>query len=250
MLRKKNIVLNDTKADGKEIISEGDSVKLWLSEETIEKFRGTDKTITPTSSPWDRVFDVPKGASYPIQNWCLFKNRDFTPIREDAVDSITKTMTSWGKGSRAIIAVTWKTGRGHVFNLINTSNGVYLMDATANRLKPIDKSDYIKNKIDTNKSFGLIRTDSGSPDKSMVEATFEEEGEVRFALETSEGSRIRARSTPSILSYLSYFKPEKGDTFSVQRSKNNQPLEDCGKIRATGDTDDYGDSKVYWYKWI
>lgn len=38
MLRKKNIVLNDKKAAGSEKISEGDSVKLYLSEETIISF--------------------------------------------------------------------------------------------------------------------------------------------------------------------------------------------------------------------
>ena len=39
MLRKKNIVLNDKKADGNEILLAGDVIKLYLSDETIEKFR-------------------------------------------------------------------------------------------------------------------------------------------------------------------------------------------------------------------
>lgn len=38
MLRKKNITLNDCRAKGSEILSEGDIIKLWLSDETIEKF--------------------------------------------------------------------------------------------------------------------------------------------------------------------------------------------------------------------
>lgn len=38
MLRKKNITLNGRKAEGKEILSPLDSVKLFLSDETIEKF--------------------------------------------------------------------------------------------------------------------------------------------------------------------------------------------------------------------
>lgn len=38
MLRKKNITLNDKKADGKEVLSSGDTVKLWFSDETFEKF--------------------------------------------------------------------------------------------------------------------------------------------------------------------------------------------------------------------
>ena len=40
MLRKKNILLNEKKADGKEMLKQGDSIRLYLAEETIEKFRG------------------------------------------------------------------------------------------------------------------------------------------------------------------------------------------------------------------
>ena len=39
MLRKKNIKLNDKKAQGNEILKEKDSVKLFLSDETISSFR-------------------------------------------------------------------------------------------------------------------------------------------------------------------------------------------------------------------
>lgn len=40
MLRKKNITLNDKKADGSERIAEGDSVAIYFSDETLEKFMG------------------------------------------------------------------------------------------------------------------------------------------------------------------------------------------------------------------
>lgn len=40
MLRKKNIILNGKKADGTEKLTEGDSVKLFFSDETFEKFAG------------------------------------------------------------------------------------------------------------------------------------------------------------------------------------------------------------------
>ncbi|MCL1935266.1 MAG: RluA family pseudouridine synthase [Defluviitaleaceae bacterium] len=39
MLRKKNIVLNNSKATGSEILNSGDIIKLFLSEETISKFK-------------------------------------------------------------------------------------------------------------------------------------------------------------------------------------------------------------------
>ncbi len=43
MLRKKNITLNDKKAEGNEILKEGDIVKLFFSDETFEKFSGAQK---------------------------------------------------------------------------------------------------------------------------------------------------------------------------------------------------------------
>ena len=42
MLRKKNIVLNDAKASGSEILSEGDTVKFYLSDETFYRFSQKD----------------------------------------------------------------------------------------------------------------------------------------------------------------------------------------------------------------
>lgn len=40
MLRKKNITLNDKKADGSEKLNTGDIVKIWFSDETFEKMSG------------------------------------------------------------------------------------------------------------------------------------------------------------------------------------------------------------------
>lgn len=44
MLRKKNITLNDKKADGSERIAEGDSVTVYFSDETLAKFMGRKVT--------------------------------------------------------------------------------------------------------------------------------------------------------------------------------------------------------------
>lgn len=43
MLRKKNITLNDKKADGSEKLNLGDTVKIWFSDETFAKLSGTDE---------------------------------------------------------------------------------------------------------------------------------------------------------------------------------------------------------------
>lgn len=44
MLRKKNITLNKKKADGTEILTENDAVALFMSDDTIDKFRGIGAT--------------------------------------------------------------------------------------------------------------------------------------------------------------------------------------------------------------
>jgi len=45
MLRKKNITLNGAKATGNEKLTSGDHVKLFLSDETFEKFAGAQETV-------------------------------------------------------------------------------------------------------------------------------------------------------------------------------------------------------------
>ena len=59
MLRKKNITLNDKKADGSEKLNVGDTVTFWLSDETFDKFnyyyeQGTGDAV-PESGTGGRV---------------------------------------------------------------------------------------------------------------------------------------------------------------------------------------------------
>ena len=50
MMRKKNILLNDGKCAGSERLLEGDSVRVWFSEETIEKFSAAGSRETARDS--------------------------------------------------------------------------------------------------------------------------------------------------------------------------------------------------------
>lgn len=45
MLRKKNIVLNDKKADGKEKLQSEDTIKIYFSEDTLQKFEGNSNPV-------------------------------------------------------------------------------------------------------------------------------------------------------------------------------------------------------------
>lgn len=62
MMRKKNIVLNGKKVSGNEQIQQGDSIKLFLSDETIDKFMG--KSVkTDISLPYKEAYASLKGIS-------------------------------------------------------------------------------------------------------------------------------------------------------------------------------------------
>ena len=60
MLRKKNIILNGKKALGNEILSAGDTVKLFLSDETVSKFSRsrTQETYKPKSQGQGTKLDI------------------------------------------------------------------------------------------------------------------------------------------------------------------------------------------------
>lgn len=70
MLRKKNIVLNDKKAQGDELLKSGDNVKLYLADETIEKFRAAKKSVD-------------NGATFGNQGFVRDLSRDLKILYED-----------------------------------------------------------------------------------------------------------------------------------------------------------------------
>ena len=57
ILRKKNITLNDKKASGNETLVAGDLVKVWLSDETFEKFAQREEISYPSFDPEIIVYE-------------------------------------------------------------------------------------------------------------------------------------------------------------------------------------------------
>ena len=85
MLRKKNITLNGKKADGTEKLSCGDEVKLFLSDETYEKFRAKSKTVMPeafrgSEKTLRQLKDLYEDADILIINKYSISARYFLPI--------------------------------------------------------------------------------------------------------------------------------------------------------------------------
>ena len=62
MLRKKNITLNGRKAEGKESLKQGDIVKIFLADETYEKFGGRllSTKISVDVTPYVKAYETLK----------------------------------------------------------------------------------------------------------------------------------------------------------------------------------------------
>lgn len=56
MLRKKNFVLNDKKATGKEILKSGDIIKLYISDDTFEKFQTNAEVLDASINDNKKLF--------------------------------------------------------------------------------------------------------------------------------------------------------------------------------------------------
>ena len=90
MLRKKNIVLNQKKADGSEKLKTGDTIRLYLAEETIEKFRKTPEK--PAAG---------KQVKYPKLDIVYEDEKeDFDPDEADTVELINGERIPWEQVKR------------------------------------------------------------------------------------------------------------------------------------------------------
>lgn len=80
MLRKKNIVLNDKKAQGDELLSQGDVIKLYLADDTISKFRTTSKIVNNGATVGNKSFVTDLSRKLNI----LYENKDIMAVHKDA----------------------------------------------------------------------------------------------------------------------------------------------------------------------
>ncbi len=78
MLRKKNITLNGKKAEGKEMLKEGDEVKLFFAQDTFAKFAGVD-LVTEKDTEQGSI-EPPQTAEYEA---AFYKLKNIQVIYED-----------------------------------------------------------------------------------------------------------------------------------------------------------------------
>ncbi len=79
MLRKKNIVLNKNKASGSEKLMAGDTISVFMSDETIKKFRGEEKSSLPGS---EVLIDI-RTDEHTKQKYIIYKNFRIDVLYED-----------------------------------------------------------------------------------------------------------------------------------------------------------------------
>ena len=99
MLRKKNITLNDKKADGSEKLQTGDIVKIWFSDETFDKMSGENNVNTL----YHQIKNVPNNIDIVFENQDILiinkptgiksqkDSKDDVSINEMAISYLIKT---------------------------------------------------------------------------------------------------------------------------------------------------------------
>lgn len=114
MLRKKNIVLNRKKAAGKEMLKEGDTIQLFLADETIEKFCGKPKVESlDTGTDLDIVYEDENILILNKPEGMLSQKADGSDI------SLVEHIISYLIGSGQMTEDTFKTFRPSVCNRLD-----------------------------------------------------------------------------------------------------------------------------------
>lgn len=133
MLRKKNIVLNGKKSDGKETLSLGDEIKLFFADETFEKFSGTGEAFNTLE--YENAFETlsPIEIIYEDED-ILILNKPAGVLSQKAKDidhSINEWMIGYLLSGKKITASSLKTFKPSVCNRLDrNTSGMILCGKT------------------------------------------------------------------------------------------------------------------------
>lgn len=148
MLRKKNITLNSKKATGSEIVSEGDVIKFFLSEETYDKFAGRSRKSTEKETG-DTSESMNDGIC--LNGECIFENGKYSEIKTEL-----NVKSSEEKGKTGFKNAPTKESEKRHFQ-INKKDIIY------------EDRDIIL----INKPYGVLSQKADESDYSMVEALYD-----------------------------------------------------------------------------
>ena len=115
---------------------------------------GTDNDL---SDQWYKTFGLRKG-----DGWDVGKGKI-----KDTAEEIAWIMSDFGKGSRAVLSLRWKTGTGHVLNVVQTEEGTKFIDAQCKQ--EVDISVYLKQAVLKTGGVNLYRVDDTEFNEDLLE---------------------------------------------------------------------------------
>ncbi len=142
MLRKKNILLNDHKASGKEILEAGDTITIYMADSTIEKFRGVPESVKlpSVSEPERTMFD--RSVFYEDEHIILI-NKPAGVLSQRAKPndlSLVELMTDHMIRNRSITASSLETFKpGIVSRLDRNTSGIVIGGKTLPALQELNE---------------------------------------------------------------------------------------------------------------
>ena len=143
MLRKKNITINKKKATGKEIISNGDVVNIFFSDETFEKFSTNDSEL---KSCFETLSTLDLAGLQIIKETAdiLVANKPANMLSQKAADtdiSANERLIGYLIKTNQLSYEDYKTFKPSVCNRLDrNTTGLILMGKTLNGLQELSKS--------------------------------------------------------------------------------------------------------------
>lgn len=138
------------------------------------RMRGQNVTAQPNPYPDRPAFDDLSHPNAKTGIFSVYKSPDILDMSSknewDCEQKIREQMEKWGEGSRAIVAVIWKSGGGHVFNAVQINGHTEYVDPQNGNMYCLS---YFSN-IDTSKKVYLTRTDDQEFTNRIVLCTQEE----------------------------------------------------------------------------
>ncbi len=143
MLRKKNIVLNDKKADGTEKLQVNDNVKLYLSEETYQKFAlAPEKAAVEEKLPKIDLTHLPFQILYEDED-VLMINKPSGMLSQKAKDkdiSANEYILAYLLAVKAVKKEDLKTFRPSICNRLDrNTSGILIAGKTLNGLQEMSE---------------------------------------------------------------------------------------------------------------
>lgn len=248
MLRKKNIVLNDKKAEGNEMLKEGDSIKLYLADETIDKFRGAVEVVPVISPKKKTVLDV----IYEDENFLIInKPAGILSQKAEATDvSMVELLIDYMVENEQIAKEELQTFRPSVCNRLDrNTSGILLAGKTLAGLQEfsrvlkerqmkkyylclvkgiVKRGDYckaylVKDKKNNQVKISKLKTEDAEYIETAYEPLWQGEGVTLLKVELITGKSHQIRSHLASIGY-----PLAGDTKYGDKNWNKELKEKTG----------------------